>query len=80
MKDQEILERLKQVLIDEFEVEEDALSTDARLYEDLGIDSIDAVDLIVQLKDLVGRRVPPEHFKNVRTLQDIVEVIGSAVR
>lgn len=80
MNDQEILQRLTEILIEEFEVDENALTPDARLYEDLGIDSIDAVDLVVQLKDQVGKRIPPEDFKNVRTLQDVVAVIGSAIR
>lgn len=80
MKDQEILERIKQVLMEEFEIEADAVSLEASLYEDLDIDSIDAVDLIVRLKELSGERIPPDQFKNVRTIGDIVEVVGNAIR
>ena len=80
MKDQEILERIQQVLMEEFEIEADAVSLEANLYEDLDIDSIDAVDLIVRLKELSGQRIPPDQFKNVRTIGDIVEVVGNAIR
>ena len=80
MKDQEILERIKQVLMEEFEIEADAVSLETSLYEDLDIDSIDAVDLIVRLKELSGERIPPDQFKNVRTIGDIVEVVGNAIR
>lgn len=80
MKDQEILERIQQVLMEEFEIEADAVSLEASLYEDLDIDSIDAVDLIVRLKELSGQRIPPDQFKNVRTIGDIVEVVGNAIR
>lgn len=80
MKDQEILERIQQVLMEEFEIEADAVSLEASLYEDLDIDSIDAVDLIVRLKELSGQRIPPDQFKNVRTIGDIVEVVGKAIR
>ena len=80
MKEQEILERIQQVLMEEFEIEADAVSLEASLYEDLDIDSIDAVDLIVRLKELSGQRIPPDQFKNVRTIGDIVEVVGKAIR
>lgn len=80
MKDQEILERIEQVLMEEFEIEADAVRLEASLYEDLDIDSIDAVDLIVRLKELSGERIPPDQFKNVRTIGDIVEVVSNAIR
>jgi acyl carrier protein len=48
---------------------------DARLGEDLDIDSIDAVDLIVQLKPLLGGNLKPEAFKTVRTVGDVVEAL-----
>ena len=80
MKDQEILERIEQVLMEEFEIEADAVRLEASLYEDLDIDSIDAVDLIVRLKELSGERIPPDQFKNVRTIGDIVEVVSNASR
>ena len=68
---------LSEILVSEFEIPTDKINPDARLYEDFDIDSIDAVDMIVQLKPhLGGRRVSPEAFKQVRTLGDVVRVIA----
>jgi len=72
----EIFERTKEILVSLFEADESLLSLDARLYEDLDIDSIDAVDLLVELKRMVGKKVSPEHFKQARTLRDIVDIVA----
>ncbi|MCL4161340.1 UNVERIFIED_CONTAM: hypothetical protein GTU68_017647 [Idotea baltica] len=77
MNKQEIQDHLFAVLKEEFEISDDQLTLDAKLYDDLGIDSIDAVDLIVQMKNIIGRRIPPENFKSVRTVGDVIEVIAS---
>ena len=69
--------RLKDLLAKEFDIEPDAISPDARLAEDLDLDSIDAIDMIVRLKEITGKKVPPERFKEVRTVGDIVEVLDS---
>lgn len=67
--------QLTEVLVDQFEIDADAVHEQAHLYDDLGIDSIDAVDMIIQLKDITGIRVPPEAFKSVRTVGDVVQVL-----
>ena len=72
-----ISRQLNELLVEQFEVDPDSLNPDALLFDDLGIDSIDAVDLIIQLKELTGERIPPEQFKNVKTLGDVVEVVQS---
>lgn len=72
----EIFERTKEILVRLFEVDESLLFLDARLYEDLDIDSIDAVDLLVELKRMTGKKVSPEHFKQARTLQNIIDVVA----
>lgn len=58
-----------------FEIEVDALTEDAHLYDELDIDSIDAVDLIVELKNYTGKKISPEDFKNVRTVGDIISAL-----
>ncbi len=63
---------IKDILISQFEVDESAISLDANLYEELEIDSIDAVDLLVQLKELTGKKIPPDIFKEVRTIGDVL--------
>jgi acyl carrier protein len=66
---------IKDILINQFEVDESAISLDANLYEELEIDSIDAVDLLVQLKELTGKKIPPEIFKEVRTIGDVLDAL-----
>jgi acyl carrier protein len=59
-----------------FELERTKITLDANLYTDLDIDSIDAVDLAVKLKELTGKRLQPEVFKRVRTVQDVVNALA----
>ena len=73
MNRDEIFAALKRYLHDIFEVPESAITLESRLLEDLDLDSIDAVDLMVKLQELTGRKIPPEEFKSVRTVGDIVE-------
>lgn len=70
-----IHEHLKNIMSELFEIEPDVIVPDARLYEDLDIDSIDAVDMIIKLKELTGKKMRPEIFKNVRTVQDVVDSV-----
>lgn len=69
--------RLENLLINEFDIDPDAISPDAKLADDLDIDSIDAIDMIVRLKEITGKKVPPERFQEVRTVGDIVQVLDS---
>jgi len=71
------LAQLRDVLSEDFEIDAAAVVPAARLYEDLDIDSIDAIDLIVRLKELTGKKIPPERFKEVRTIGDIVDVLNA---
>jgi acyl carrier protein len=70
---EKILEHLTICLGELFEVPPEKVVPDARLYEDLDIDSIDAVDLVVQLQQLTRRRFTPEEFRSVRTVSDVVD-------
>lgn len=71
----ELYDYIVEKLTDEFEVEKSRISMDANLYEDLEIDSIDAVDLLVHIKDFTGKKIPPEQFKDVRTVRDVIDTI-----
>jgi acyl carrier protein len=70
-----ILEHLRGYLEDMFEIPRERVTLDAKLFEELDLDSIDAVDLVVKLQDLTGRRIKPEAFKTVRTVGDVVECV-----
>lgn len=80
MEKNEILKKLQEALIEEFGLDESKVVPEARLYEDLGLDSIDAVDLIVKLKSMLPRNINPEVFKSVRTLQDVVDAIYNLIQ
>ena len=58
-----------------FELDKSTLTPQSNLYADLDIDSIDAVDLAVKLKQLTGKRLAPEVFKEIRTIDDVVNAI-----
>jgi len=68
--------KIRDILIDQFDVEEARISMDANLYEELEIDSIDAVDLLVQLKEVTGQKIAPETFKEVRSIRDVLNAIA----
>ena len=70
-----IMQTLGQNLHEMFEVPIDQIRPEARLYEDLDLDSLDAVDLAVQMQELTGRRIAPAEFKTVRTVGDVVDRI-----
>jgi acyl carrier protein len=68
---------LVDMLHEMFELDRSKITPDANLYSDLDIDSIDAVDLAVRLKELTGKRMQPEVFKSVRTVQDVVDALAA---
>jgi acyl carrier protein len=72
---QDIFAHITDLMADMFELDPAVLTEDAHLYDDLDIDSIDAVDLIVELKNYTGKKISPDDFKNVRTLGDIVTAV-----
>ena len=63
------------LLAEMFELDKSELTADSNLYADLDIDSIDAVDLAVKLKQLTGKRLAPEVFKTIRTIGDVVNAL-----
>ena len=80
MDKDEIFQRIAGILHDTFGIERASITPQAMLAGDLDIDSIDAVDLIVQLKPLLGGKLQPEAFKAVRTVQDVVDVLHGLIR
>ena len=72
---QDIMDHINGVLIDLFEIEEEKLVPDAKLYDDLDIDSIDAIDLLIELKKFVGKDIDADAFVDAKTLEEVAEVI-----
>ena len=75
LSQEHILSTLREWMQELFEIEPETIQLESNLYSDLDVDSIDAVDLIVKIKELTGKQVKPEDFKNVRTVHDVVTVI-----
>jgi acyl carrier protein len=73
----DILITIKSILVEMFEVDEEAITLEARLNEDLDFDSIDAVDMMVRVREMTGKSVKPENFKSARTIADVVEAVYS---
>ena len=68
----EIFDKLKSILVEDFEIEEEKIQAETYLFEDLELDSIDAVDLAVKLQGFTQKKIPPENFKQIRTINDVV--------
>ena len=62
-----------------FEIEASDIKPESTLNEDLDIDSIDAVDMAVELNELTGKKIKPYEFKNISTVQDVVDVVHALV-
>jgi acyl carrier protein len=75
MDTNELYAQLKDILVDQFELDESSITPDANLYEELELDSIDAVDLLVQLKNITGKKIAPDDFKDVRTINDVINAL-----
>ena len=76
----QIFEELKGVLIEELEVAEDKITSDANLFEDLDLDSIDAVDIAVRMQKFTNKKLSPDEFKKIRTVNDIVEAVHALLQ
>lgn len=75
MTDAEIETAVRDILVQDFEVDASALTPDTNLFTDLDLDSIDAIDLTVRLQQETGKKVNPEDFKAIRTLSDVVAAV-----
>lgn len=80
MDKQQILNEIQTIMVKLFELDADDIKLDAKLYEDLELDSIDAVDLVVHLQKMTGKKINPEVFKSVRTVEDVVNAIDQLLK
>ncbi len=69
----ELFQEIKNLLVDRFELNAKHVVPAAHIYNDLDLDSIDAVDVLIFLQKKTGKKVKPEDFKTVRTVDDMVE-------
>lgn len=74
-----VLEKIKVILAEQFDVEEDSLKNDTDLQDDLGADSLDVVDLLMSIEDEFEIEIPDEEIENIRTVGDLVNYIESNI-
>lgn len=76
---EEIFSEIREALVELFEIDPAAITLATRLYDDLEIDSIDAVDLLDRLRRRLGRKISAEEFRSVRTVGDLVDAVHNLV-
>lgn len=79
MTKEELFQKCVEILHETFDLDVERIKPESRLYDDLDIDSIDAVDLIVRMKPMIGKRLQPEAFQSVRTVQDVVNALHTLI-
>lgn len=72
MNREEIFKEVQDALAELTEQEPSSIQGDTMLFDELDLDSIDAVDLVVKLQNLTGKKIRPEEFKTIRTVDDVV--------
>ncbi len=77
---EEIEKELKNILVNDFEIDESEILPDADLFEDLEFDSIDAVDLAVRLQEFTKRKISPDNFKQIKTVKDVVDAVEELLK
>ena len=79
MTKDEILARVRDIMAETFELDRERVVPEARLYEDLELDSIDALDMVVKLQELIARRVDEQELRALRTVSDVVDMVAGAL-
>lgn len=77
---EDIYKKVVEILSQIFKLDPAVITPQADLYNDLDIDSIDAIDLLVKLQQMTGKRMKPEAFKSARTVQDVVDAIDTLLK
>ena len=75
MAKEEIFDKLKELVVDQLGVEEDEVTMEASMQDDLGADSLDLVDLVMSVEEEFGVKVADEDLENIKTVVDIVNYI-----
>ncbi|RMG94556.1 MAG: acyl carrier protein [Deltaproteobacteria bacterium] len=75
MTPEEIEQKIVSMMVETFELDEGTVTRASRLYEDLELDSIDALDMVVKLQELMHRRVTEDEMRQLRTVGDVVDLV-----
>lgn len=74
-----VFEKVKAILSEQFDVEEDSITPDTSISEDLGADSLDVVDLLMSIEDEFEIEIPDEEIDNIKTVGELVKYIEANV-
>lgn len=75
---EELFEKIKAILVEEFDIEESSITLDSKLVDDFGLDSIDAAELIVKFKSYLPAKVDASMFRGIVTIKDLIDLLTSA--
>ena len=70
-----VFEKVRELLVDQLDVEEDVVTMEANIQSDLGADSLDIVDLVMSLEEEFDCEIPDEEIENIKTVGDLVKYI-----
>lgn len=70
-----VFEKVREILCDQLDIEEDQVTMESSITEDLGADSLDVVDLVMSLEEEFDTEIPDEEVENIKTVGDIVKFI-----
>jgi len=70
-----VFDKIKDIIVEQLDVEEDAVTMEASITEDLGADSLDVVDLVMSIEESFDVEIPDEEVENIKTVGDIVKYI-----
>ena len=76
----EIFIQIQKALVELFELDAEDIQLETKLYQELDLDSLDAVDLVVHLQKLTGKKIKPDEFKLVRTVKDVVDSVENLLK
>lgn len=74
-----VFDKIKDIIVEQLDVEEDAVTMEASITEDLGADSLDVVDLVMSIEESFDVEIPDEEVENIKTIGDIVKYIENKV-
>jgi len=76
MNKKEIFVKIQEILVETFDMNDADIKMESNIFEDLDLDSIDAVDLMVSIQEITGKKIDPQVFKTVRTIENVVDAIA----
>ncbi|NVB42533.1 acyl carrier protein [Pseudenhygromyxa sp. WMMC2535] len=77
MTREQLFERVREIMVELFELEPEQVQLEASVFDDLDLDSIDAIDLVAKLQQLTGQRIEEEQMRGVRRVADIVDLLAN---